>query len=358
MVAKKFDMEIYIRSASCISPQPTFGAVALPSDIKTFSENKLLSIEPDYKTHLNIPSARRMSRLIKMGVCAALSCVKDSGVNIPDAIICGTGLGCMEDSEKFLASMLDNNEQTLSPTSFIFSTHNTVAAQIALLLQCNNYNFTHTHRGLSFENSLMDAMIFLNDQPQSNVLVGATDEISNASFRILERLGGISKESGSSALYEKQTSGTIAGEGSVFFNLNSINDKNNLAKFIAVETFSNPESEVEIAEKIGTFVDQHKISSGDFILLGNNGDVNGDMIYKSAIKNHFSHNKTGMYKHLCGDYHTSTAFAFWLGTMILKEQRIPQYMSSEKSITFAPERVLILNHYKGREFSLLLLERC
>ena len=351
-------MEIYIRSASCISPQPTFGADTLPSEIKTFSENKLLSIEPDYKIHLNIPSARRMSRLIRMGVCAALSCVKDSGVKIPDAIICGTGLGCMEDSEKFLASLLDNNEQTLSPTSFIFSTHNTVAAQVALLLQCNNYNFTHTHRGLSFENSLLDAMLFLNDHPKSNVLVGATDEITTTSFNILERLGGISKETGSSSLFEKQTSGTMAGEGSAFFNLNSINDKSNLAKFIDVESFSNPESEVEISDRIGTFLKYHKISSSDFIMLGNNGDANGDIIYKSAIKDHFSRNMTGMYKHLCGEYHTSTAFAFWLGAMMLKEQRIPNYLLTEQSTEFAPERVLIFNHYKGREFSLLLLERC
>lgn len=351
-------MEIYIRSASCISPQPTFGADTLPTEIKTFSENKLLSIEPDYKIHLNIPSARRMSRLIRMGVCAALSCVKDSGVKIPDAIICGTGLGCMEDSEKFLASLLDNNEQTLSPTSFIFSTHNTVAAQVALLLQCNNYNFTHTHRGLSFENSLLDAILFLNDHPQSNVLVGATDEITTTSFKILERLGGISKETGSSSLYEKQTSGTMAGEGSAFFNLNGVNDKSNVAKFVAVETFSNPESEVEISERIRAFVKQHMIATNDFIMLGNNGDVNGDMIYRSAINNHFSHNKTGMYKHLCGDYHTSTAFAFWLSAMMLKEQRIPHYLLTEKSTEFAPERILIFNHYKGREFSLLLLERC
>jgi len=99
----------------------------------------------------------------------------------------------MEDSEKFLASLITGNEQTLSPTSFIFSTHNTVAAQIALLLKCNNYNFTHTHRGLSFENALLDSFLFLNDNPAANVLVGASDEVTETSFRILQRLGAIKR---------------------------------------------------------------------------------------------------------------------------------------------------------------------
>ena len=111
---------MYIRSASCISPQQSFDAAVLPASAISFSSNKINAIEPDYKTYLNIPAARRMSRLIKMGVCTALNCLKDGGITIPDAIIAGTGLGCMEDSEKFLASLITNQEQTLSPTSFIF----------------------------------------------------------------------------------------------------------------------------------------------------------------------------------------------------------------------------------------------
>ena len=53
---------------------------------------------------------------------------------MPDAIITGTGLGCLEDTEKFLTAMVTNKEEFLTPTSFIQSTHNTVSAQIALLL--------------------------------------------------------------------------------------------------------------------------------------------------------------------------------------------------------------------------------
>ncbi|CAN5386201.1 beta-ketoacyl synthase chain length factor [soil metagenome] len=350
--------EIFIRATSCISPQQSFGSSQLPSEIRNYSENRLTAIEPDYKTHLNIPAARRMSRLIKMGVCAALSCLKDADVKIPDAIICGTGLGCMEDSEKFLLSLIENNEQTLSPTSFIFSTHNTVAGQVALLLHCNNYNFTHTHRGLSFENALLDAMLFLGDYPQSNVLVGATDEVTATSFRILERLGAVKKESGNVSIIGSHTGGTIAGEGSTFFALKSQPDSDNLAKVSAVTTFSNPTDENEIAERMKNFMRIHNISVDDFILTGINGDVNGDKIYHNVIQSHFSKNSIGYYKHLCGEYHTSTAFACWVSALALQAQFIPEYLVMNKTGSLQPNRILIFNHYKGREFSLMLLEKC
>ncbi len=353
-------MEIFIRAASCISPQQTFGSSELPAEIKSYSDNRLTAIEPDYKVHLNIPSARRMSRLIKMGVCSALQCLKDSEIKNPDAIIAGTGLGCMEDSEKFLASLLVNNEQTLSPTSFIFSTHNTVAAQIALLLQCNNYNFTHTHRGLSFENSLLDSILFLNDHSQANILVGATDEVTETSFKILKRLGGIKKEDiANTSVLNSSSAGTIAGEGSAFFLLNNSTHKNNLAKITALHTFSNPDDENEISGRVRKFLTENEISANDFILVGLNGDSHGDKIYTKFIEEEFKENSVGYYKHLCGDYHTSTAFACWSSAMMLKQQQVPEYFFLNDSMKpNSLTRILIFNQYKGREFSLILLEKC
>jgi hypothetical protein len=350
----------YISSASCISPQQSFGAAMLPAAEMPIASNMLRAIEPDYKTFLNIPSARRMSRLIKMGVSAAMNCLKQSGVSVPDAIIAGTGLGCMEDSEKFLASLISNNEGTLSPTSFIFSTHNTVAGQIALLLQCNNYNFTHTHRGLSFENTLMDAMLFLNDNPQAQVLAGASDEVTETSFKILQRLGAIKKETVQvSDLKSSGTSGTLAGEGSAFFLLSNTAGENSLAKISGLTSFSIPENEIEISDNISTFLQSHNLSESDLIMYGSNGDVNGDAIYSKVRKQFFVGNPSGCFKHLCGEYHTSTAFGMWTSAMMLKNKHVPAYMLlNDHAPAGDLNRVLIFNHYKGREFSLILLEKC
>ena len=85
--------------------------------------------------------------------------------------------------------MIRNKEEFLTPTSFIQSTHNTVGAQIALLLKCHGYNFAYVHRGLSFESALTDAMMRLEQGHAENILTGGIDEITGDSFAIMQRLG-------------------------------------------------------------------------------------------------------------------------------------------------------------------------
>ena len=156
-------MKAYINGVGSISAQHTSNSQSFLNDIVYSESNSLKAIEPDYKAFINPTLIRRMGRIIKMGVTAAQICLKDAGVEMPDAIITGTGLGCIEDTEKFLTAIIENKEQFLTPTSFIQSTHNTVGGQIALLLKCNNYNFTYVHRGFSFETCVLDALMLLKD---------------------------------------------------------------------------------------------------------------------------------------------------------------------------------------------------
>ena len=111
---------------------------------------------------------------------------------MPGAIITGTAFGCLEDTVTFLTRMMEQNEEMLPPTAFIQSTHNTVAAQIALMLKCHGYNNTFVHKGISFESALLDAMMLLKEQEADNILVGGTEEMVDASFKVLTRLGLIS----------------------------------------------------------------------------------------------------------------------------------------------------------------------
>ncbi|MEJ0079480.1 MAG: beta-ketoacyl synthase chain length factor [Puia sp.] len=140
-----------------------------------------------------------------MGVAASATCLRNAGVEMPAAILTATAYGCLEDSSTFLRKMIEFDEQTLSPTAFIQSTHNTVGAQIALLLKCHHYNNTIVHRAFSFENALTEATLLL-EEGVSPVLVGAMDEITDDSHAILSRFG----------LYIND-SGNIAGEGAAFF---------------------------------------------------------------------------------------------------------------------------------------------
>ncbi|HQW93271.1 MAG TPA: beta-ketoacyl synthase chain length factor, partial [Ferruginibacter sp.] len=168
---------MYISATGNISPQKTFGHQPMLADTVVFTGNRLTAIEPDYKEFIEPKLIRRMSRIIRMGVAAAMECLQQANIKVPDAIITGTAYGCLEDTNSFLSKMVEFNEELLTPTAFIQSTHNTIGAQIGLMLQCNNYNNAFVHRGFSFESALLDGMMLLKEKDASNVLVGAIDEI-------------------------------------------------------------------------------------------------------------------------------------------------------------------------------------
>src|SRR3954447_19873218 len=98
-------MEAYIKGMGIISPQKTFATDDFLGEIVEHNALSLPSIEPSYKEFLNPTMARRMARIIKMSIAASSVCFKDAGVEIPDAIMTGTALGCLEDTEKFLLAI-------------------------------------------------------------------------------------------------------------------------------------------------------------------------------------------------------------------------------------------------------------
>ncbi|PWT78687.1 MAG: beta-ketoacyl synthase, partial [Bacteroidetes bacterium] len=179
---------MFIRTSAAISPQPTFGNLT-PNAPVEYVGDKLSCIEPNYNTLLDPKLIRRMSRIIKMGSASALNALQEANLENPDAIIVGTAYGCMEDTEIFLRKMIQNQEELLTPTAFIQSTHNTVGAQIALICKCHQYNNTFVQNGFSFETALLDGILMLRDGEAKQLLVGGVDEIIPASHAILHRFG-------------------------------------------------------------------------------------------------------------------------------------------------------------------------
>ncbi len=138
----------------------------------------------------NMNIRRRMSRVVKMGVTTALETIADfemSGTPI-DAIITATWLGCIADSEKFLANIIQSDEQMLNPTPFIQSTFNTVGAQVALIHSLKCYNNTFTHRRDSLKCAMIDAVLQLECAGANGVLVGWVDELTPTVEIICRRL--------------------------------------------------------------------------------------------------------------------------------------------------------------------------
>lgn len=129
-------------------------------------------ISPEYKEYIAPASLRRFSPVLRMAITAAQTCKNDTPF---DSISVGTSLGCLKDTEKFLQTFITATGDTLSPTAFIQSTHNTIAGAISMAMGNHAYNMTHTQNSLSFETALIDGLLCVQEG-KNNVLVGAADE--------------------------------------------------------------------------------------------------------------------------------------------------------------------------------------
>src|SRR5690606_40824979 len=234
----------------------------------------LNAIAPNYKEYIPPALIRRMSKTVKMSSVAAQKALAEAGVEKPDAIIVGTGMGCEEDSEKFLKNVIENNEEFLTPTHFIQSTHNTVAGQIALANSCHAYNFTYVNPGSSLEMSLLDAKLQIEHDEANNILVGATDEKAVRTMELYQLNGTIKKETDLPADYlDSSTSGVVWGEGSSFFIISSEKSENTSAQLQAI-TFINELEEDGVSSFISDFLATNKLATKDIdpVLLGFSGD--------------------------------------------------------------------------------------
>jgi 3-oxoacyl-[acyl-carrier-protein] synthase II len=351
-------MAVYIKGIGNISPQKTRGGGTLLSEPCNYKSDRLSCLEPDYAQYIDPRSLRRMSRIIRMGVAASSMALKEAGIEVPDGINTGTSYGCLEDTETFLAKMWENKELALNPTPFIHSTHNTIGSQIALLIKCQGYNQTYTQRGFSFESALLDAILELNDFPTKSILAGGVDENTPTSHTLLKRFGIWRGTPASSIdLFNQRDDGTINGEGAAFFVFSGEKGNDDKVSIDSIATFYRPDQDA-LLKGITQFLESASLQARDIdmVLLGKCGDQKLDAATETISKTLFSSNRTGLFKHLCGEYPTASAFALWLGARMIQTQRIPDVVALND---YRPLRtILIYNPYFGKYHSLILLRAC
>jgi len=149
-------------------------------------------------------------------------------------------------------------------------------------------------------------------------------------------------------LFTGRAKGTIAGEGAAFFLLAGQPSDHDYARLDGISTLYKPESITDIEQHIQSFLNAHAVDPGtiDMIVTGHNGDSRGDDIYRQLASGPgkasalFRDRPVIPYKHLCGEYPTSTAFALWMAAHRIRS---------------GARRILIYNHYLGLHHSLLLL---
>ena len=337
----------YIHSAGVISAQDTFESVDFLFKANSILGAKCPAQHPNYKHFISPVASRRMATGVKMGVTAASKALQLAGIEQLDAILTGSGMGCIEDTERFLNGIIEHDETYLTPTAFIQSTHNTVGAQIALGLHCNAYNTTYAHGALSFESALMDALLLLENEEASTILVGGVDELGNEFVDHVHMM-------------ETKLAGGITvpfSEGASFFVLSS-QKKEQSTCLKDIESLSQATIE-KIKERFEAFLLRNTIETNqiDAIILGINGD-GYDMYYEEICRTFFPQSVQIYYKHLVGEYHTASAFGFWLGCEILNRQEIPLAVIRNARTTKNLKNIVLYNQFKGANHSFILLEGC
>ncbi|MBR5038224.1 MAG: beta-ketoacyl-[Prevotella sp.] len=194
---------IYIRAVAQISIQQPLSEEWMKNPIH-YDTPFAQAVDPDFREFMNPMQSRRMGKVLRRALVTALQTLKESGTDQLDAIIMGTGLGCLENTERFLDQMCREGESLLKPTYFMQSTHNTISSMLGIQLGCHGYNTTYSHQELSFDSALLDAVTQMRMGLIKNALVCGNDELTSAACAVIQKAG----------LFGQQGQ-PVTGEGSV-----------------------------------------------------------------------------------------------------------------------------------------------
>lgn len=158
--------------------------------IKVLSKVEITSDEElaEIRNYVKPLAARRMGKLMKSSLLSSLKALQQAGVEMPDAVITGTAYGCLENTERLLRQIDAEGEESISPTYFMQSTHNTIGSNIAIRLGCHGYNSTYSQRGESLGWAIKDAELLIRSGRCKTVLVGCHDESTPTIKSMLDRI--------------------------------------------------------------------------------------------------------------------------------------------------------------------------
>ena len=324
---------VYLTSIKQISAQQPLGDDWFERPV-FYAEPYVRAIEPDYKLYFTPNESRRLGRILKRALLVSRQAMLESGVNAPDAIITGTGLGCIESTEIFLDKLVRDGEEMLNPTHFMQSTHNTISSLVAIDAKCHAYNSTYAHKGISFECALLDA--FMRLQRGGTALVGAHDEMTPAYFAILKKAGYLGKPNQ-----------TFAGETAVAMVLSTQKSEKSLCEIVAMEKIYGH----------GVAMD----ADIDYIMVGTNGDDENDRIYYENCAKWYPNTPLLHYKHIFGEGYTVPALGLYTAALSLQKGEVPDYLfvtpNAKNQAPKSFNKILCYNQFEGKNHTFILLSK-
>ena len=340
---------VYIIGAKQISVQQPLVDDWMENPI-FYNEPFISTIEPDYKQYFAPNVARRLGKILKRAMLTSQQVSEETGIVNPDAIITGTGLGCIENTELFLNALIYEGEEMLKPTHFMQSTHNTISSLIAIDMHCHGYNSTYTHKGVSFECALLDAFMQLKNKQIQTALVGAHDEMTPKYFTMLKRIG-----------YLGNAENGFAGETAISMMLASDKKTNSLCRLDGIEMMYRPDKN-ELQKGLSQLLEQAQCSleEVDAVMIGVNNQKANDQVYAEVCPELFPGKKFLRYKHLFGESYSASGLGVYAAATCLHQQRIPTHLfvNSDEKEQKKLKHILFYNQFENKNHTLVLLSSC
>ena len=308
-------MKVYIKTATQISMQQPLSEEWITAPVE-HTEPYVRSLDPNFRDWLNPLESRRMGKIMRRALVTAQKVMHDSGVQQPDAVITGTGLGCIENTELFLDQLCREGEEMLKPTYFMQSTHNTISSLISIHGHLHGYNTTYSHKSVSFDSALLDAFTQLRLGDIQTALVTGNDEMTPTYFSILQRAG-----------YVGQPGQVAAGETSVAMML----------------TTAPADALCEIEEvSMSVRGVQQPLAPADLLVLGTNGVPQNDQLYREVAQQ-MPGVETFEYKRLFGESYTVSGIGVYAAAHLIGKGRA--------------NRILFVNHSDNLDVTYITLKK-
>ena len=318
---------LYVCAANQISMQMPLSEEWLDQPIE-HSEPFCRATDPDFREFVSPVEGRRMGRMLKRILATSLRTLRQCGVEHPDAIVTGTGLGSVESTEAFLLDLCQNGEQLLKPTHFMQSTHNTIGSLVAIQTKSHGYNATYSHKLISFESALADAVLQLQAGAVGNALVLGQDATTDNYFRLLEMAGYVGN--GMKGTCSEASMATLIATQPA--------DGHVLCRLMGVQLLHRPST-----EDWRKALDSLPLTAQTVVLTGENGNPDNDALYTEWLNVWLPGVQTVRYKQWFGECFSASALGFYAAAHLIHAGHY--------------ESLLLLNLDRAGDAALTLLSR-
>jgi 3-oxoacyl-(acyl-carrier-protein) synthase len=283
-----------------------------------------------------------MTLVAAKGSCRGLPLEKAGSGRI--CVAMGTGLGSTAATAAFVEPVMADDNAVPSPQKFTNAVHNALASQVAMEITARGLNSTVTHRETSFESALWHGTQEIAAGNSEYAVVGGADELTPYLLSAGARWGWWDENTPplrplSANLSRRQRA--IPGEGAVVFCLTPGGGALPALAEVACVAFgrfaTDEQGRIE-AEREAGWIEDELANQGialpqiDLVLTGTNGQPALDDKYVAVVAalgrkagRSFRH---GGYKHLCGEYHTASAFGMAMAVGLVSRSVSPDALLS------------------------------